>query len=140
MRYLKVEGSLLDVFGDAVRDTDGMGIMFFPLYQFICEGQSISLGTIVDETKAQKYFNYAGVTILETITDFNSEIDNAFIPQYNIYNEGLMNANLNQKVTDGTIDLNEMLPEWTPQQESEWLYNQGVSGISKSEKPPYLSE
>lgn len=139
MRYIKIEGNLLDILGEDARSTEReTGLRFMPEYQFLDSDIPTSLGMIVDEEKAQKYFNYANVTILNTIQDFNTEIDNLFIPKYTIYNEGLMNANLNQKVTNGTINLDEMQPDWTSQQEAEWLFNQGISGIRKSEKPPYL--
>lgn len=51
-----------------------------------------------------------------------------------------MNANLNQKISKGEINLDEMKADWTLQQETEWLYKKGISGIRKSEKPPYISE
>lgn len=139
MRYVKIQGNLLDVLGEDARLTEKeIGLRFMPEYQFLDGDIPISLGMIVDEEKAQKYFNLQDVAILESKEAFNKEIDRLHLPIYTIYNEGLMNANLNQNVTSGMINLDEMQPDWTPQQEAEWLFNQGISGIRKSEKPKYI--
>ena len=139
MKYIKIQGNLLDVLGEDARLTEKeTGLRFTPEYQFLDGDIPTSLGMIVDEEKVQKYFNLQGITILESKENFNQEIDRLHIPTYTIYNEGLMNANLNQKVTSGIINLDEMQPDWTPQQEAEWLFSQGISGIRKSEKPKYI--
>jgi hypothetical protein len=49
-----------------------------------------------------------------------------------------MNANLNQMITDGTIDLNDLPADATQQEENKFLYDAGVSGIKKIDNPPYI--
>lgn len=139
MKFIKIQGNLLDILGEDARLTEKeTGLRFTPEYQFLDGDTPTSLGMIIDEEKAQKYFNFENVTILQTKEDFNKEIDRLHIPTYTIYNEGLMNANLNQKVSSSAINLDEMQSDWTPQQEAQWLFNQGISGIRKSEKPKYI--
>ncbi len=141
MKFLKVTGNLIDIIGeDATLKPDEIGVHFSPLYQFLNGGNPISLGIITNEAKAAKYAVIDNVELFNSVEEFNNAIDECFIPTYSVYNEGLMNANLNQKVSNNTIDLDEMDPSWTPLQEAEWLYNNGVSGIrKKDEKPPYLT-
>lgn len=141
MKFIKVKGHLLDVLGEDARLTEEkIGISFVPQYQFLNKQIPISLGVITNEKLASKYYNYKNVSILDNISEANKIIDDEFISTYTIYNEGLMSANLNQKVANGTINLDEMQPGWTPQQEAEWLYKQGISGIRASQKPPCFKE
>jgi len=44
-----------------------------------------------------------------------------------------MGANINESAKDTTkLDLDEMLPEWTEQEELDFLYKKGISGLKKT--------
>lgn len=131
---LKFNGQLSDIMGDKDARCNWekeLGLQYEG-HQEMEEG--ITLLRVIDETKCQKYLTHPQIEVL-TITEANNVIETKFKEKYKVYNENLMNANLMQKINKGEIDLDEMQPNWTPDQEAEWLYNKGISGISKSSKP-----
>lgn len=84
------------------------------------------------------YSNHPNVELV-TETRANQIIGELFVAIYSLKNEPLMNANLTQKIQNNEIDLNQMNPEWSNQEELEWLYINSISGIVKSLPPaPYL--
>ena len=141
---LKFNGQLIDIMGE--EDTrkkhwlNDLGLKASPDYQYDEDGETFSLMEVVDETKCQKYFNHPRVEVL-TVDEANIVIDEKFKPRYKIYNNSLFSANLNtklsQQLANGTknIDLDAMSSNWTENQESEYLYSKGISGIKKIEPP-----
>ena len=68
-----------------------------------------------------------------TETEANKRIQEYFIPQYEIINEVLMSISLNQKISDGNINLQDIQLDWSLNQQNQFLYDNGVLGISKSQ-------
>ena len=138
---LKFNGQLIDIMGEDARATnweDVTGLSATDIRQHMEKDNGFTLVRVIDNEKASKYINNKKVDIL-TLEEANTVIDT--IPsKYKIYNENLMATNLNSKVSKGVIDLDEMLPDWTDQQEAEFLYNKGISGIKKIPRPPYFIE
>ena len=137
---LKFNGQLLEIMGEDSRASNWEGVTGLSTTE-ICQqmdNEPFALIKVVDEEKANKYMQHEKVDIL-TVEEANAIID-TFPDKYKIYNENLMAANLNSKVSQGLIDLDEMLPDWTDQQEAEFLYNKGISGIKKLPRPAYFTE
>jgi hypothetical protein len=134
MKILKFNGQLIDIMGekDARANWEiALGLKAHSGHQNTEEG--ISLMEVVDEAKAQKYLNHPQVEVLtpeQADTLIAAKMDKV---TYKVTSENLMGANLNKKIADGTLDIDQMNPAWNEQEELEYLYNQGISGIKKSE-------
>lgn len=135
--YMYFKNYLLNIMGEDARHWEVTGLSYAEHKFFPETGYTIA--KIDDYEKAKKYESNKNVEIL-TLEQANAKIDELYVPEYSIYNEGLVNANLNQKIAKGDINLDEMQPDWTQQQEAEWLYKKGISGIRISEKIPYFIE
>lgn len=68
-----------------------------------------------------------------TEKEANKRIQEHFIPQYEIVNEALMSISLNQKISDGNINLQDIQLGWSLNQQNQFLYDNGILGISKSQ-------
>lgn len=140
MKYLLFKKNLLQVMGENARkDFLEFGLDIKPMYQFPQGEEVYTIAKIVDENRAMGYMVHPDCEVL-SLMEANAKIDELYVPRYFVKNEVLMGASLNQKVLDGTISLDEMSPDWSEEQELEWLYNNGVSGIKKSLKPLYFNE
>jgi len=94
---------------------------------------------VLDEVKAAKYINNVDVDVL-TEAEADAVIDGLFVSEYSVTSEALMSANLTQKVNAGTISLDEIPATATKQEELKYLYDAGISGISKSGRSAKYSE
>ena len=124
------------IFGSKIRSSNGAewGITLSPEFQKYNETLKtmIHIFEVTNEEKANQVALEKPTEVeIKTLEEANAVIDEYFEDEYTVYNESLMNANLTQMITNGAINLDEMLPEWTQKQEAEWLYNKGVSGIKK---------
>ena len=140
MKYVKFEGNLRAILGeDAIKISSKYGVEVTPEYQFLRpqEGVLISLGTVIDQNKAEALLRLENITALADEKAFNAEIDKYYKPSYQVTSDALYAENLKKLIGDGIIDLNEMKPTWTDAEENEYLYNAGVSGIEKSKKLAY---
>ena len=130
---LKFEGQLKDIMGEDARKNweKECGLRFYPGHQNPEEG--ITLMEVIDESKATKYFALSGVEILtvEQATLVIAEKMDKTV--YRRYDDALYGANIQKKITDGSLDIDLMQADWTDQQELEFLYNAGVSGIKRQE-------
>jgi len=88
---------------------------------------------VIDEAKAAKYINHADVDAL-TEAEADAVIDTLFVAEYSVSSEALMSANLTQKVNNNTISLDDISATATKQEELKFLYDAGISGITKSER------
>jgi hypothetical protein len=134
MKILKFNGQLIDIMGekDARANWEtALGLKAYSGHQNTEEG--ITLMEVVDESKAQKYLDHPQVEVLTPEQADTLVADKMDKVTYKVTSEGIMGANLNKKVTDGILDVDAMKSEWNEQQELEYLYNQGISGIKKSE-------
>jgi len=132
MKILKFTGQLSDIMGeDARKDwTKECGLKFHSGHQNTEEG--ITLMEVIDEEKASKYYELNGVEVLnETEADVivAEKMDKV---SYKVTSDVIMNNNiLARSNTVEGINFDEMPAEWTEQQELEFIYNAGVSGIKK---------
>jgi hypothetical protein len=130
---LKFNGQLLDVMGDDARKNweRDLGLKFHGGHQNAAEG--ITLMAVIDETKASKYFGLSEVEVL-TVEQANQVIaEKIDAITFLRYDDALYGANIQKKIADGSLDIDLMQPDWTDQQELEFLYNAGVSGIKRQE-------
>lgn len=132
MKILKFNGQLLDIMGDTDARSNWqtkLGLKIHSGHQSTEEG--ITLMEVIDEDKAVKYLSHPDVEVL------TPEEANAILAEkmdkviYKRYDDALYGANISKKITEGSLDIEKMLPEWDEKQELEYLYNQGVSGIKK---------
>lgn len=138
---LKFNGYLVDIMGEDARTQNWeavTGLSATDIRQQLENEEAFTLIKVIDEQKASKYINHEKVDVL-TVEEANVVLD-TFPDKYKIYNENLMATNLNTKVVAGIVDLDEMLPDWTDQQEAEFLYNKGISGIKKLPRLAYFKE
>jgi len=140
--FLKIEGPLLDVLGEKARgDIKGeFGIELSPQYQFL-EGEiPVSLAIVTDQAKADQLTHDNRVTVLNTVEDFNSEIDNLFEEKYILKDSTalMIDLQLSGKTVSSIVgyDTNKSM---TDNANLKALYEAGLSGISKTQKPPYLT-
>jgi hypothetical protein len=90
---------------------------------------------LIEESKLDEYKAMDGVTVYDDLATGQAAIDAEFgEPEayYKEENTALMQANINAKLK--AADLDEMQADWTNQQELEFLYDKGISGISKHVK------
>jgi hypothetical protein len=133
MRILKFTGELLNIMGEDARKNweKDLGLKFYPGHQNTQE--DITLMEVIDETKAAKYVALSGVEVL-TVEQANlvivEKMDKTIFRRYD---DALYGANIQKKIADGSLDIDLMQPDWTDQQELEFLYNAGVSGIRKQD-------
>ena len=133
MKILKFTGNLADIMGDDSRGSFGKdsGLKYYEGHQNLVK--KITLFEVVDEEKAKKYINHKQVETLDEIQANEilfSDMDKIL---YKKYDGDLYRVNLQQKTDIGIVNLDLMLPEWTEQQELDFLYNKGLSGINKKE-------
>ena len=126
--YILTKGNLINIFGEDVTKTnkeirEKLGIDLINISQKMINGVMESLIEVVNDSKLP-IDNY----VLLTKEQANQYITDNFI-SYSIKNESLMAANINSKIADGTLYVNDMSSEWTTEQELEFLYNAGISGI-----------
>jgi len=122
MKILKFNGQLIDIMGekDARANWEtALGLKAYSGHQNIEEGIT--------------YLDHPQVEVLTPEQADTLVADKMDKVTYKVTSEGIMGANLNKKVTDGILDVDAMKSEWNEQQELEYLYNQGISGIKKSE-------
>jgi len=157
-KILKFNGQLIDVMGEKDARCSwgkelGLGVKHIPQMSKR-DGdtdEEFTLMEVVDESKCQKYLNHPDVEVL-TVAEANAVIAEKFKPKYSIYNDTIAGINLTEKmnqqkekkangeVVENKINFDEMLPEWTPAQEAEYLYNKGISGIRRIEPPKGFEE
>jgi hypothetical protein len=89
---------------------------------------------VVDESKCQKYLNHLNVDVITPAQANQIIVEKMDKVTYKVTSEALMSANINKKVTENSLDLEKALPEWDDQQELEYLYNSGISGIKRIER------
>jgi hypothetical protein len=133
MRILKFTGELLNIMGDDARKNweKDLGLKFYPGHQNAQE--EITLMEVIDEAKASKYVALSGVEVL-TVEQANLVIaEKMDKTTFRRYDDALYGANIQKKIADGSLDIDLMQPDWTDQQELEFLYNAGVSGIRKQD-------
>ena len=133
MKILKFIGQLVDVMGTDARKNweKDCGLRFYPGHQN--SEEEITLMEVIDEIKAAKYVDLVGVEVL-TAEQANQVIDEKMDKMtYRRYDDALYGANIQKKIADGSLDIDQMQPYWTDQQELEFLYSAGVSGIKKQE-------
>lgn len=134
MKYLKVVGSLTDLFLSrelALKATSGVsnstGLKYSGGRQNAKKG--VTMFEIEDEDRASKYMKIGEV--FDTTESANKCLSKEFDEKvYSITSEVIVGANLNQLIANGQIDLSVMDADWTEQEELEFLYNNGVSGIT----------
>ena len=133
MKILKIEGNLIDILGDDARKNweKECGLKFHNGHQNIKE--NIILLEVIDEEKASKYYNLDGIEIID---EFQANVvlaEKMDKTTYKKYDEALYGANIQKKITDESLNIDEMLPEWSEEEELKYLYNKGISGIKKEE-------
>ena len=147
MKYIKINAkNLYDVVTDEEKEKSdenwrkmikNLGIKILPDFQFIKE--NIHLGLVKDYNLAnKKLVDNPNVEFFDTKEEFDNYINQYYKIKYLVRNESLMNANLNQKIQEGVINLDEIKVDWTDQEELKWLYEKGISGIQKKDNPPYI--
>ncbi|MBO8169363.1 MAG: hypothetical protein H0Z35_09300 [Thermoanaerobacteraceae bacterium] len=138
--FLKIEGHLLDVLGEGARRNikEEFGIIVNPIYQFLDREPPVTLAQVVDQVKAEKLLSDSRVTKLDTVEQFNTEIDN-------LYEERYILKDSTELQIDLLLSGNPMIPNYdatkplTDQVNLKALYNAGMGGIKKNKKPPYLT-
>lgn len=103
-----------------------------PLWQNLDTGYEIRL--VLDDRDLSIYDGVEGVEVLEGDTVIDAAVA-ALKPVENMYrvtSEALMNANIAQ----ANIDLSSLSPEADENEELEFLYNAGISGIKKFTRTP----
>ena len=133
MIILKFTGNLVDTMGDNARGDfeKDLGLKFHNGHQNIEEG--ITLLEVIDEQKAEKYINHKLVEVLDENQANQLLISNMDKIVYKKYDDALYGANINHLIGLGTLNIDELLPVWTDQQELDFLYNKGISGINKKQ-------
>ena len=126
--YILTKGNLINIFGEDITKTnkeirEKLGIDLINISQKMINDVMENVIEVVDESKLV-IDNY----VLLTKEQANQYITDNFI-SYSIKNESLMAANINSKIADETINIDDMSADWSTEQELEFLYNAGVSGI-----------
>jgi hypothetical protein len=133
MKILKFTGQLVDLMGlDARKNWEkDCGLRFSSGHQNAEE--ETTLMEVIDEEKTAKYFALSEVEVL-TVGQANLVIAEKMDKTiFRRYDDALYGANIQKKIADGSLDIDLMQPDWTDQQELEFLYNAGVSGIKRQE-------
>ena len=154
-KILKFNGQLIDVMGETDAHANWkteLGLIVQSGHQHTEDEEYFTLMEVVDERLCQKYLdNFPGVEVL-TVAEANTVITTKFKPKHSIYNDTIMGVNLTEKLSKqkeaeeklevivNEVKLDEMLPEWTIEQEAEYLYNKGISGIKKKDIPKGFTE
>lgn len=133
MKILKFTGQLIDIMGDDARKNweKDCGLKFHEGHQNTEE--HIILMEVINEIKALKYYDLTGVEIIDEFQANIILVEKMDKINYKKYDDALYGANIQKKITDNILNIDEMLPTWTEQEELEYLYNQGISGIKKNE-------
>lgn len=134
MKILKFEGYLLDIMGEEARGDweKECGLKFHNGQQ--TEDSTVTLLEVIDESKAIKYMSHPNVEVLTGVEANAYLVKNIDKLRYEVTSESLMSANINQLSSNvADLDLSEMSPEWDEQQELDFLYKKGISGIKKNE-------
>lgn len=126
------EGQLRDIMGEDARKNweEECGLRFEQGHQ---SGDGMTLFEVVNVSKASKYLvdeRVTEITVSEADLLLAEKCDRI---NYKVTSEALMGANINSKAVAGVLDLDAMDPNWSEQQELEFLYNSGVSGIERKE-------
>jgi len=135
-RYIKIEGMLGDILGDDLarsnwKVTLGLNMTTQVLDDDIC---ITYFEVINEEIFTEKASDFSFIT---EMSDLQSIIDDIESKNYDFFiksNEGLMTANMNFLLTKGELDFDEMSVLLTEQEELEYLFNKGCSGITKERK------
>lgn len=121
------EKSLLEHLGEQARGSFiPLGLSNDDIIQTDNNGNLVSFIKIIGD------FDKTKCTEVITETEANTRLKALYKPTYEITNPNVMSATMTALISNGTINVAEMKPEWTDQQENEWLYNKGVSGITKN--------
>ncbi|MFZ7103371.1 MAG: hypothetical protein ACOWWO_12050 [Peptococcaceae bacterium] len=138
--YLKIQGNLLDILGEDARSNmeETLGIKVSPAYQFLECDIPATLAVVTNEDKVQKIINHAKITILNTMDEFNAEIDNLYEEKYTLTNSTELQVDL-QLSGNPTIPNYDAGQPLRSQNNLKALYDSGLGGISKNKKPPYLT-
>ncbi len=141
--FLKIEGHLLDVLGEKARDDikGEFGIDISPIYQFIDKEPPVTLAKIVNPVKAEQLFHDSRVTILNTIEEFNNEIDILYEEMYTLVDSTALMLDIQfSGKSPADIPGYDTNKSMQAQANLKALYEAGLAGISKNKKPPYLTE
>jgi hypothetical protein len=141
--FLKIEGQLIDVLGEKARGNIQLdfGIVLSPIYQFLDREIPITIAKIVDSTKVQTLLNDSRVTLIETVTGVNAEIDALYNEKYSLVDSTTLS--LDFQITGKTaaeITGYDTSKPLTDNDNLKALYDGGFGGIRKSQKPPYFVE
>lgn len=137
MKFLKIKGHLLDVLGESARRNmrNELGLIITPEYQFLEKG--ITLAIVEDESKAGHLYAYDKIELLEGIEAFNNTIDTLYEEVYVLTN--IASLQLDVQLSGQVEGYKKELP-LTSQENLKLLFNSGMAGISKSQKPTHLIE
>jgi len=140
--FLKIEGHLIEVLGEKARLNieEEFGIVVSPTYQFLDKEPPVTLARVVDPVKAEKLLNDKRVTKLDTVEQFNAEIDANYTEKYSLTDSVALQLSLqlSGKTAADIPGYDTNLP-MNSQTNLKALYDAGMTGIKKTEKPPYLT-
>ena len=97
----------------------------------------VYLVEIVDIEKAKARIDKMNLVVKDGVENFNEDLDKYYEENYNIYNEGMLNADYQLKASKDLIDISEIQSDWTEIQRNEWYYKNGLNGIKTGNKPEY---
>jgi len=141
--FLKIEGQLIDVLGEKARGNikNEFGIKLSPTYQFMDREIPVTIAEIVDSTKVQILLNDSRVTLIETVTGVNAEIDALYNEKYTLVDSVTLQTDLQLTgKTAAEITGYDTSKPLTDNDNLKALYDGGFGGIRKSQKPPYFTE
>jgi hypothetical protein len=139
--YLRIEGHLLDVLGESARGDmeEELGIIVTPTYQFLEGEPPVSLAKVVDAEKAEMLFSNPSITVLETVEEANAVIDSLYQEQHFVTDSIMLQMSLQMAGFPEVPGYDKAKP-LTDTVNLKALHDAGMSGISKSTKPPYFTE
>jgi len=141
--FLKIVGHLLDVLGEKARgDIMGeFGIEILPEYQFLEQNPPVTLAIVRDNIKAEPLTHDDRVIVLNTVTEFNAEIDALYEEKYMLVDSTalMLDMQLSGK-SAADIPGYDITKGMSDPVNLKALYEIGLSGIKKNTKPPYLTE
>ena len=88
-------------------------------------------GKLVSFIKITGDFDEEKCTEVLTEAAANEKLRALYKPSFVITNPNVMQATMTAKISDGSLNIAEMQADWSDGEENEWLYNNGVSGITK---------
>ncbi len=139
--YLKIEGNLIDVLGDKARGNieNEFGIKVSPEYQFLDGTVPVTLAIVLDQAKASKLLSDTRVIALDTVEEFNAEIDSNYIEKYALVDSVQLQLDLQLSGQTSITGYNPDKP-LSDQENLKAIYDANMGGIKKKPKPPYLGQ